>query len=99
MAGIFHLKYNHPTKLNLTVNFLNCHDVAQAGFNKSGIFYIAAPGNTLTPVWMGFKPVLVRLKSQVYCDLETDGRDWLVSLICALSYCQSKIRIKMKIKA
>ena len=96
MADIFHLKYNHPTKFNLTENFSNCRDVTQAGFNKSGIFNIAVPENT---VWMWFKPVLIRLKSQVYCDLETDGGGWLVSFIYVLSYCQIKIKIKIKIKA
>ena len=96
MADIFHLKYNHPINLNLTENFSNCRDVAQAGFNKNGIFNIAIPENT---VWMGFKPILIRLKSQVYCDLETDRGGWLVSLIYVFPYCQCKTYIKIKIKA
>ena len=70
MAGIFHLKYNHSTKLYLTENFPNCRDVAQAGFNKSGIFNINVPG----------KPKIL----QIYCDFETDGGDWMVSFICVL---------------
>ena len=51
----------------LTANLSNCRDVAQAGFNKSGIFNITVPG----------KPE----KVQVYCDFETEGGGWLVSFI------------------
>ena len=92
MTGIFHLKCNHPIKLYLTENFSNCRDVAQAGFIESGIFSITLPGKFLTSVWMW----LIRLESRVYCDLETDGGGWLVSVICVLPYCKSKIKIKIK---
>ena len=98
MAGIFHLKYNHPTKLHLAENLSNCRDVAQDGFNKSGIFNITLPQKSLTPVSMWYNLVFIRLEFQVYCDFETDGGDWLVSFICTY-YCQCKIKIKMKIRA
>ena len=87
MAAIFHLKYNHPTKLNLTENLSSCRDVAQAGFNKSGIFNITLSQKALTFVWMGLKQVLGKVEFQVYCDLQTEGGDWLVSFICVLPYC------------
>ena len=82
--AVFYLKYNHPTKLYLTENLSSCRDVAQAGF-KNGIFNITVPGK--------------QEKVQVYCDIDTDKADWLVSFVSFLPYCQSNIKIKMKIKA
>ena len=66
----------------LTENFLNCRDMAQAGFNESGIFNIPVPE----------KPK----KLQVYCDLETGDGGWLVNLFLVLLRCQLKIKIKRK---
>ena len=71
MSDIYNLKHNHITKLYLTEKLSNCRDVAQAGFNKSGIF-------TLSEQFF----IHVTLEFQVYCDLETDDGDWLVSFIC-----------------
>ena len=85
--------------MHVIENLLNCRDVAQAGFNESGIFNITVPVKSLTLLWMWLNSVLIRVKSQVYCDLETDGGDRLVSFICILPYCQSKIKIKMMIQA
>ena len=86
MSDIYYLKYNHPTKLYLTEKLSNCHDMAQAGFNRSGIFNITLPEQSFTHVWVWVKLLLIELKFQVYCDLETDGGDWLVSVFILL-YC------------
>ena len=85
MALIFYSEYNHPTKLYFTENFPNCRDVAQAGFNKGGIFSITVPGKSE--------------RFEIYCDFETNGGDWLVSFVYILTDCQNKIQIKKKIKA
>ena len=44
---------------------LNCRDVYRAGNTRSGIYNITLSG--------------IAGKDEVYCDLETDGGEWLVN--------------------